>query len=700
MASGKKGKKTKGKTLALNDFLQETPGAIPIQPIRKSNVNWADEVDEHDLFETRKAVNVVLPTAPKASRDYEDISDKVPKEPPYCAYISNLPYDVDEEEITEFFKDMRIASLRIPKDDRGGEVPRSKGYGYVEFEDRESLMDALILRDTSLKSRRVRIEVATNTDGDRRRGMGMSRDREGGAFSSGDWRSGARAESSDERRSFRDDRGGGRDGGGGGAFTREGMREGGIGGERSGRDSYRSNREDRGGGPQDDGPGAWRTGDRPSFNRDRDRGGFSRDGDRDRDRGFTRDGDRDRGFNRDGDREERRGFGGRRFEDRDRSEGFTRGGGRDRDDRERNEGFSRGGRDNRDDRDDKDGSDRDRNQPRGRPKLMLAPRTKPIEPAVAEPAAPAQSIFGSAKPVDTSQREREIEEKLAKHQATDRPSRDRDGSRDRRPISRERRRGGSRDRRQDSRQGSRAGSRDRRNDSRDRRTDSRDRRGIHISITCFFREIVGDSDDDRRPLSREGRNRGSPDRRPPSSREDRSPDRRPPSREDRDGSPERRPVSREGRHDSRDRRSSPKRDRHSPNRDRRSPNREWRPPSRDDRPNSGERRTGSRDKRHGADVDGERKNAERGRPPRKVDDNSPNKDNPHKRNYDDKKGPPRTENKSPDKSDNRHKNEKHRRDEKRDMPKLAEPAPPNFAQNNKFAFLAPEDDDDDNETSN
>ncbi|VEN46562.1 unnamed protein product [Callosobruchus maculatus] len=468
-----------------------------------------------DLYETRKAVNVVLPTAPKASRDYEDISDKVPKEPPFCAYISNLPYDVDEEEITEFFKDMRIASLRIPKDDRGGEVPRSKGYGYVEFEDRESLMDALILRDTNLKNRRVRIEVATNNDGERRRGMGMmSRDREGGgAFSSGDWRSGARAESSDERRSFRDrdDRGGGREGGGGGgAFTREGMREGGIGGERSGRDSYRSNREDRGGGgPQDDGPGAWRTGDRPSFNRDRDRGGFSRDGDRDRDRGFTRDGDRDRGFNRDGDREERRGFGGRRFEDRDRNEGFTRGGGRDRDDRDRSEGFSRGGRDNRDDRDDRDGSDRERDQPRARPKLVLAPRTKPIEPAVAEPAAPAQSIFGSAKPVDTSQREREIEEKLAKHQTTDRPSRDRDGSRDRRPISRERRRGGSRDRRQDSRQGSRAGSRDRRNDSRDRRADSRDRRG--------------DSDDDRRPSSSEGRNRGSPDRRPPSV----SPDRRP-----------------------------------------------------------------------------------------------------------------------------------------------------------------------------
>lgn len=68
-------------------------------------------------------------------------------------------------------------------------------------------------------------------------------------------------------------------------------------------------------------------------------------------------------------------------------------------------------------------------EPRTRPKLNLAPRTKPIEntaaPAAAventtEPSKPsnvsAASIFGNAKPVDTTAKEREIEERLAKEQ--------------------------------------------------------------------------------------------------------------------------------------------------------------------------------------------------------------------------------------------------------------------------------------------
>lgn len=70
---------------------------------------------------------------------------------------------------------------------------------------------------------------------------------------------------------------------------------------------------------------------------------------------------------------------------------------------------------------------------------MLAPRSKPKEeedapvreevPHVPPPAAvPAASIFGSAKPVDTSARERQIEERLAKEKDM-RPA-PRDGSRD------------------------------------------------------------------------------------------------------------------------------------------------------------------------------------------------------------------------------------------------------------------------------
>lgn len=43
---GKKSKKSKGKTVTLTDFLQETSGPAPTIPIRKSGLNWADEVED------------------------------------------------------------------------------------------------------------------------------------------------------------------------------------------------------------------------------------------------------------------------------------------------------------------------------------------------------------------------------------------------------------------------------------------------------------------------------------------------------------------------------------------------------------------------------------------------------------------------------------------------------------------------------
>ena len=54
--------------------------------------------------------------------------------------------------------------------------------------------------------------------------------------------------------------------------------------------------------------------------------------------------------------------------------------------------------------------------PRERPKLQLAKRTAPVE---AEPEAVTSSIFGGAKPVDTTRKEREIEEKLQREKASE-----------------------------------------------------------------------------------------------------------------------------------------------------------------------------------------------------------------------------------------------------------------------------------------
>ncbi|KAL1505505.1 hypothetical protein ABEB36_005056 [Hypothenemus hampei] len=404
MASGKKGKKTKGKTLALTDFLQETD-SLPNQPIRKSTTSWADEVDDYDAADT-KFVNVVLPTAPKASRDFEDIADKVPKEPPFMAYLSNLPYDVDESEIIDLFRNLKIANMRIPKDDRPGEAPKLRGFGYVEFEDRESLMSALIIPDTNIKNRRIRIEVAANAENDRRKGR-MGDRMGGGADMGGDWRSTNRPEVMEDRRggsNFGRDRE--RDGGS--SFTREGMREGGreYGGFNRDREGFNRDREgfnrdregfnrdrefgrDRDSGfnrnrDQNERPGAWREGDRTSFN---DRG-YSRGNFRDSERG-------DR-YNRD-DRDERRGGGGfRRYDENERNGGFTRSNNKPDDDTESTSA-----------------------EPRQRPKLNLAPRTKPLDQqqtVKSESAVPAASIFGNAKPVDTAERERQIEEKLLKEQ--------------------------------------------------------------------------------------------------------------------------------------------------------------------------------------------------------------------------------------------------------------------------------------------
>lgn len=42
--------------------------------------------------------------------------------------------------------------MNIPKDERPGEMSKLKGFGYVEFDDRDSLINALRLSDTVIYS--------------------------------------------------------------------------------------------------------------------------------------------------------------------------------------------------------------------------------------------------------------------------------------------------------------------------------------------------------------------------------------------------------------------------------------------------------------------------------------------------------------------------------------------------------------------
>ncbi|XP_037517508.1 eukaryotic translation initiation factor 4B isoform X2 [Rhipicephalus sanguineus] len=412
---GGKKHKVKGKTLNLNDFLggdQEAPSGYAVVNTRR--INWADTmeneaVDEKFTMDYKRDEKIILPTAPKAARGPDVDLSKVPNRPPYTVYLGNLPYDVCDEDVIKFFRGLKVSSVRLPRE--SGDRGRMRGFGYAEFPDRSTLLEALGYNNENLKSRSIKVSLAEEHDNEGRergnRDIGRS-DRSLG----GDWRAMSRDDGDDDRRessSFGGSRGYDDDGG----YRRPGF----------GRDS------DRDGG---------------DFGRDR----FSRD----RPRGF---GDRDQGFDR-GFERRGGGLGGYdrpRDRDYDRDRGFGGGGRREygssfRDDRD--DRFSRDDRDDRDQDKPGDSSGFADSAPRERKKLQLKPRSVPVEatkeaaavPKAPEPAPKASSaIFGGARPVDTAAREREIEARLARQREEEerRQIRDREPFQDSRKDDRVRR---------------------------------------------------------------------------------------------------------------------------------------------------------------------------------------------------------------------------------------------------------------------
>ena len=54
-----------------------------------------------------------LPTAPRAARGPDIDSTKVPDGPPFTAFLGNLAYDVDKEDILEFFGNKKVLYVEI-----------------------------------------------------------------------------------------------------------------------------------------------------------------------------------------------------------------------------------------------------------------------------------------------------------------------------------------------------------------------------------------------------------------------------------------------------------------------------------------------------------------------------------------------------------------------------------------------------------
>ncbi|XP_067931566.1 eukaryotic translation initiation factor 4B-like isoform X2 [Watersipora subatra] len=446
MATQKKGKRQKGKTLQLNAFLGEgAPNPIDGKKVVTLKASsWADEVEDNEDSYPIQTEQVALPQAPRAARQEIDIS-QLPDSPPYTTYVGNLSYDADEESLCEYFRNMKlnVISARLVR-----ESGRMKGYGYVEFGDKQSLASALRSDGETYMNRKLKVDLSTPKGRDG--GFGSDRDGRGGERSQitgegdadDDWRT--TAASSAETSSY------GRDGGfrkndRDGGFGRQ-DRDGGFGRNRDERDGSFGTSRDRYAGPSEaDTADSWSRGPPRIASQDDRSGGYgSRQGYDNRDSSFSSRNynDRDSGYNRPSYDERDSSFGRRSFNDRDsdygrrgydeRDSAYGRRGHEDRD-----SGYSRRGYDDRDSgygrrdsRYDERSSGYDRQAsaegPKERPKLQLAPRSKPADSeksAASKPAAP--SVFGSAKPVDTAAKEREIEERLRRQQE-DRSGRDRD----------------------------------------------------------------------------------------------------------------------------------------------------------------------------------------------------------------------------------------------------------------------------------
>ena len=114
-ASAKKNNK-RGKTISLPDFLAEDGGTGGGSTYVPKPVSWADETDDlegdvsttwhsdDDVYQAPPTDRSILPTAPRAAREPNIDRSRLPKSASYTAFLGNLPYDVTEDSIKEFFR--------------------------------------------------------------------------------------------------------------------------------------------------------------------------------------------------------------------------------------------------------------------------------------------------------------------------------------------------------------------------------------------------------------------------------------------------------------------------------------------------------------------------------------------------------------------------------------------------------------------
>ena len=296
-----------------------------------------------------------LPTATKAALEPDFDLAQVPSKPPFTAHLSNISFEADDAKVRGFFNGCNILNLRLPIDERG----TFKGHGYIDFTDRESLISALKKNATPFFNRPLRVQLESDH---KKKQLQQRGDYTELRSDEADWRRPQQTEESQPTRSYGEQRGG----------------RGGYGQQR------------RGGNHGHQGHQGYQQ-------RDNHQGYHQRDN--------------QQGYHQ---RENQQGY-----HQRDNQQGYQQ--------RDNQQGYQRkpygsGYRQQRASETSEHAESHSVSSSAStpttsmteRPKLNLAPRTLPVEESKIDSGEKSSSIFGSAKPVNTAAREREIEEKLKK----------------------------------------------------------------------------------------------------------------------------------------------------------------------------------------------------------------------------------------------------------------------------------------------